>query len=114
MACRVGETVLGLHCSDADKYPSALGRRRMYGVELAIIIFGTFSCALVSSSPSISSAGVLIFWRVFMVRYTTVFSHKSCGESNVVQGIGIGGDYPLSSVITSEYVLIFSSYRRLF
>ncbi|PHH66083.1 hypothetical protein CDD81_608 [Ophiocordyceps australis] len=62
----------------------ALGRRRMYGVELAIIIFGTFSCALVSSSPSISSSALLIFWRVFL-------------------GIGIGGDYPLSSVITSEF-----------
>ncbi|KAM4058963.1 major facilitator superfamily protein [Hirsutella rhossiliensis] len=61
----------------------ALGRRRMYGIELAIIIFGTFSCALVSSSPSISSSALLIFWRVLM-------------------GIGIGGDYPLSSVITSE------------
>ncbi|KAG6040609.1 hypothetical protein E4U41_007723 [Claviceps citrina] len=62
----------------------ALGRRRMYGIELAILIFGTFSCALVSCSPSINSAGILIFWRVLM-------------------GIGIGGDYPLSSVITSEF-----------
>ncbi|KAG5927971.1 hypothetical protein E4U53_002771, partial [Claviceps sorghi] len=62
----------------------ALGRRRMYGIELALIIFGTFSCALASSSPSINSAGILIFWRVLM-------------------GIGIGGDYPLSSVITSEF-----------
>ncbi|KAG5985429.1 hypothetical protein E4U55_002350 [Claviceps digitariae] len=62
----------------------ALGRRRMYGIELAIIIFGTFSCALASPSPSINSAGILIFWRVLM-------------------GIGIGGDYPLSSVITSEF-----------
>ncbi|OAA38833.1 phosphate permease [Metarhizium rileyi] len=62
----------------------ALGRRRMYGVELAIIVFGTFSCALASSSPAIGSAGLLIFWRVLM-------------------GIGIGGDYPLSSVITSEF-----------
>ncbi|KJZ77844.1 hypothetical protein HIM_03021 [Hirsutella minnesotensis 3608] len=62
----------------------ALGRRRMYGIELAIIIFATFSCALVASSPSISSAALLVFWRVLM-------------------GIGIGGDYPLSSVITSEF-----------
>ncbi|KAG6233849.1 hypothetical protein E4U26_000398 [Claviceps purpurea] len=61
-----------------------LGRRRMYGIELAIIIFGTFSCALASSSPAINSASILIFWRVLM-------------------GIGIGGDYPLSSVITSEF-----------
>ena len=62
----------------------AFGRRRMYGVELAIIIWGTFSCALVSSSPGISSSGLMIFWRVIM-------------------GIGVGGDYPLSSVITAEF-----------
>ncbi|PHH84714.1 hypothetical protein CDD83_1507 [Cordyceps sp. RAO-2017] len=62
----------------------ALGRRKMYGIELAIIIFGTFSCALASSSPAISSSAILIFWRVLM-------------------GIGIGGDYPLSCVITSEF-----------
>ncbi|KAI6779882.1 phosphate:H+ symporter [Emericellopsis cladophorae] len=62
----------------------AFGRRRMYGYELAIIIFATFSCALVASSPGIGSAGLMIFWRVVM-------------------GIGIGGDYPLSSVITAEF-----------
>ncbi|KAH0523934.1 hypothetical protein TsFJ059_008876 [Trichoderma semiorbis] len=62
----------------------ALGRRRMYGIELIIIIIGTFGCALASPSPTISAAGLLVFWRVMM-------------------GIGIGGDYPLSSVITSEF-----------
>ncbi|KAI9152099.1 Repressible high-affinity phosphate permease [Paramyrothecium foliicola] len=62
----------------------AFGRRRMYGVELCIIILATFSCALVSASPVISATGLLVFWRVIM-------------------GIGIGGDYPLSSVITAEF-----------
>ncbi|KAH6605362.1 hypothetical protein Trco_007069 [Trichoderma cornu-damae] len=62
----------------------AFGRRRMYGIELIIIIVGTFGCALASPSPTISAAGLLVFWRVMM-------------------GIGIGGDYPLSSVITSEF-----------
>lgn len=56
----------------------------MYGVELSIIIWATFSCALVSSSPGISAAGLMLFWRVVM-------------------GIGVGGDYPLSSVITAEF-----------
>ncbi|PNY24620.1 Repressible high-affinity phosphate permease, partial [Tolypocladium capitatum] len=62
----------------------AVGRRRMYGIELVIIIVCTLSCTLVSSSPSISATGLLIFWRVLM-------------------GVGVGGDYPISSVITAEF-----------
>ncbi|PSS02264.1 major facilitator superfamily domain-containing protein [Coniella lustricola] len=60
------------------------GRRRMYGVELIIIIVATLLCALVSPSQSMNSTALLTFWRVVM-------------------GVGIGGDYPLSSVITSEF-----------
>lgn len=81
----------------------------MYGIELAIIILGTFSCALVSSSPSISSSALLIFWRVLMVsplfsRFCTQHTLSSMAQADAdgAQGIGIGGDYPLSSVITSE------------
>lgn len=74
----------------ADK----LGRRRMYGIELAIIVFATFAQALTSPSPALSMAGLLIFWRVIM-------------------GIGIGGDYPMSSVITSEYVKVSCSILHL-
>ncbi|KAJ5110427.1 Repressible high-affinity phosphate permease [Penicillium argentinense] len=61
-----------------------IGRKRMYGIELMIIIFATLTQALTSSSPSLSVVGLFIFWRVIM-------------------GIGIGGDYPLSSIITSEF-----------
>ncbi|WEW57450.1 acid phosphatase pho5 [Emydomyces testavorans] len=61
-----------------------VGRKKMYGLELMIIIFATLAQALSSDSPSISIVGLLIFWRVIM-------------------GIGIGGDYPLSSIITSEF-----------
>jgi len=61
-----------------------VGRKRMYGLELILIIFATLAQALTSSSPSISIVGIIIFWRVLM-------------------GIGIGGDYPLSSIITSEF-----------
>jgi PHS family inorganic phosphate transporter-like MFS transporter len=61
-----------------------VGRKRMYGLELIIIIFATLAQALTSSSPSMDIVGVIIFWRV-------------------VQGVGIGGDYPLSSIITSEF-----------
>ncbi|OIW28456.1 phosphate:H+ symporter [Coniochaeta ligniaria NRRL 30616] len=60
------------------------GRRRMYGIELGIIVLATLNCALASPSQSMSSTGLLTFWRVIL-------------------GIGIGGDYPLSSIITSEF-----------
>lgn len=56
----------------------------MYGVELMLIIVATLAHALTSSSPSVDIIGAVIFWRVLM-------------------GIGIGGDYPLSSIITSEF-----------
>lgn len=62
-----------------------IGRKRMYGIELMIIIMATLAQALSSASRAVSITGLLIFWRVIM-------------------GIGIGGDYPLSSIITSEYV----------
>ncbi|KAB5535236.1 phosphate/H+ symporter [Coniochaeta sp. 2T2.1] len=64
----------------ADVY----GRRRMYGIELGIIVLSTLNCALASPSQSMTSTGLLTFWRV-------------------VLGCGIGGDYPLSAVITSEF-----------
>jgi len=67
----------------ADK----LGRKRMYGLELIIILVGTFGQALTGAGPGLSFLGPLIFWRVVM-------------------GIGIGGDYPLSSVITSEFATV--------
>lgn len=76
-----GGTVIGqlLFGYLADRY----GRKRMYGIELLIIIVATLAQALSAASPAVSITGALIFWRVIM-------------------GIGIGGDYPLSSVITSE------------
>ncbi|CAI7658661.1 hypothetical protein N7533_000098 [Penicillium manginii] len=77
-----GGTVIGqlLFGYLADRY----GRKRMYGIELIIIIFATLAQSLSAASPAVSITGVLIFWRVVM-------------------GIGIGGDYPLSSIITSEF-----------
>ena len=73
----IGQLVFG---SLAD----IVGRKRMYGIELIIIIVATLAQSLSSDSESMSVVGLLIFWRVIM-------------------GIGIGGDYPLSSIITSEY-----------
>lgn len=61
-----------------------VGRKKMYGLELLIIIVATLAQALTSESYSTHVIGLLVFWRVIM-------------------GIGIGGDYPLSSIITSEF-----------
>ncbi|KAM3072201.1 acid phosphatase pho5 [Clarireedia jacksonii] len=61
-----------------------VGRKKMYGLELIVIIFATLAQSLSAPSPAVSIVGLFIFWRVLM-------------------GIGIGGDYPLSSVITSEF-----------
>ncbi|KAI1119512.1 major facilitator superfamily domain-containing protein [Nemania sp. NC0429] len=61
-----------------------LGRKKMYGLELIVIIFATIGQALSSGSPSVNIVGLIIFWRVLL-------------------GVGIGGDYPLSSIITSEF-----------
>ncbi|CUA68526.1 Repressible high-affinity phosphate permease [Neurospora crassa OR74A] [Rhizoctonia solani] len=61
-----------------------VGRKKMYGVELMIIIAGTFAQALSGSGPAVGIIGALIVWRFIM-------------------GVGIGGDYPLSAVITSEF-----------
>lgn len=61
-------------------------RKRMYGLELIVIIFATLGQALISGSPSCDVVGLVIFWRVVM-------------------GVGIGGDYPLSSFITSEFAM---------
>jgi PHS family inorganic phosphate transporter-like MFS transporter len=61
-----------------------VGRKKMYGVELMIIIIATFGQALSGQAPAIHIIGVLVVWRFIM-------------------GIGIGGDYPLSAVISSEF-----------
>jgi MFS family permease len=44
-----------------------VGRKKMYGLELIIIIFATLAQALSSPSRAISTTGLIIFWRVIMV-----------------------------------------------
>ncbi|KAJ7170579.1 inorganic phosphate transporter [Mycena crocata] len=61
-----------------------VGRKKMYGVELMIIIVATFAQALSGGAHAVSIIGVLVVWRFIM-------------------GIGIGGDYPLSATISSEF-----------
>ena len=63
----------------------AVGRQRIYGLELFIIILGTICCAMSGSNAKGASViQYLTFWRF-------------------VLGIGIGGDYPMSATVTSEW-----------
>src|SRR5947207_15134559 len=66
-----------------DRY----GRKKMYGVLLIIIMVATVGMALCSigAQNSVDILAWIVTWRLLM-------------------GIGIGGGYPLSSVITAECV----------
>ncbi len=44
-----------------------VGRKKMYGLELIIIIFATLAQSLSAPSRAMSVTGLLIFWRVIMV-----------------------------------------------
>ena len=69
----IGQVVFGFL---GDLY----GRRKMYGLELIILIVGSIGTAMASegSNQSMSIIGWLTFWRIFM-------------------GVGIGSDYPIVS-----------------
>jgi PHS family inorganic phosphate transporter-like MFS transporter len=79
----LGQIIFGIL---ADRY----GRQKLYGVELIIVIFATLGvaqsswgfAASISSQRSMSITGWLIWWRCLM-------------------GVGIGAEYPLSSIISS-------------
>ena len=64
------------------------------GVELMIIITTTFGQAMAGSGPAVNIVGVLTCLRFIM-------------------GIGIGGDYPLSAVIASEFAATRSRGRLM-
>ena len=59
-----------------------------------IIITATFAQALSGSGPAVNTIGVLIVWRFIM-------------------GVGVGGDYPLSAVIASEFASTSSRGRLM-
>ncbi|KAH9989473.1 major facilitator superfamily domain-containing protein [Russula vinacea] len=71
-----------------------VGRKRMYGVELMIIITSTFAQSIAGSGPAVNIVAVLTCLRFIM-------------------GIGIGGDYPLSAVIASEFAATRSRGRLM-
>ncbi|CDO76976.1 hypothetical protein BN946_scf184298.g3 [Trametes cinnabarina] len=71
-----------------------VGRKRMYGIELMLIIIATFGQAVSGQGHAVNIIAVLIVWRFIM-------------------GIGIGGDYPLSAVISSEFASTRSRGRMM-
>ncbi|KAG5923078.1 hypothetical protein E4U61_004358 [Claviceps capensis] len=74
----VGQLLFGFL---ADYY----GRTRLYGIELVLVIVSTIGVATSSRGVGdLSFLGLFIWWRFVM-------------------GIGIGAEYPLSAVITSEW-----------
>ena len=44
-----------------------VGRKKMYGLELILIIFATLAQSLTADGPAMSIVGGLVFWRVLMV-----------------------------------------------
>ncbi|KAF2088728.1 MFS general substrate transporter, partial [Saccharata proteae CBS 121410] len=84
----------------ADRF----GRRKLYGLELIVVIFGTLGLTQASPGyvefvdghriPSMSIMGWFMFWRFFV-------------------GLGIGAEYPLSAVITSEFAPVKQRGRMM-
>lgn len=60
------------------------GRKKIYGLELIVIIVTAILQCTLGAAPGVNFVAVLTFYRIIM-------------------GIGIGGDYPLSSIVTSEF-----------
>ncbi|CAF0766618.1 unnamed protein product [Adineta steineri] len=61
------------------------GRKSIYGIELLIIIVATLGSAMAGSAATgVGALGFLGFWRFLL-------------------GIGIGGDYPMSATVSSEW-----------
>jgi MFS family permease len=75
-----------------------VGRKRMYGLELIMIIFATLTQALTSSSPSMNIVGVIIFWRVIMV--SILRYHPSTPSLAEIRGLTSAYRALASAVIT--------------
>jgi MFS transporter, PHS family, inorganic phosphate transporter len=69
-----------------------VGRRKVYGVTLGVMAVGAIGSALSGPFAGLSTISVLTLWRF-------------------VLGVGVGGDYPLSATIMSEYSNVRSRGR---
>ncbi|KFA61649.1 hypothetical protein S40285_08196 [Stachybotrys chlorohalonatus IBT 40285] len=84
----LGQLVFGFL---ADYY----GRTRLYGIELVLVIVSTIGVATSSHGyGDMSFLGLFVWWRFVM-------------------GVGIGAEYPLSAVITSEWSSTQSRTRMI-
>ncbi|KAJ0763939.1 putative major facilitator, sugar transporter, major facilitator superfamily [Helianthus annuus] len=77
MGAVIGQLVFG-------RLGDRVGRRRVYGVSLIMMVGGSIGCRL-----SLSSLTSMVF--------------VSLGFFRFLLGIGIGGDYPLSATIMAEF-----------
>jgi PHS family inorganic phosphate transporter-like MFS transporter len=50
-----------------------VGRKRMYGIELMIIIIATFAQALAGSAPSVTIIGAIVIWRGIVSQPLTAY-----------------------------------------
>jgi PHS family inorganic phosphate transporter-like MFS transporter len=73
-----------------------VGRKKMYGLELIIIIFATLAQALSSPSRAISIVGLIIFWRVLMVSWSEISKVISSNRNRVSELVVITHYLPLS------------------
>jgi len=60
------------------------GRKNVYGIVLVIMVFCAFAQSMSFGTSANAVIGTLCFWRFIL-------------------GVGVGGDYPLSATIMSEY-----------
>ena len=105
--CMVGMVIFGLL---ADMF----GRRRVYGFEIVVLMIGTMGVVM-------SSTGYLPLDQVNN-RNIESLNYGSYGSMNIqtwllfwraISGIGIGGEYPLSAVMASEYAPTAKRVRTL-
>ena len=71
-----------------------LGRRKVYVVTLSVMVVGAVGSAFSGPFLGLSTLSVLTIWRFIL-------------------GVGIGGDYPLSATIMSEYSNVRSRGRMV-
>jgi MFS family permease len=77
-----------------------VGRKKMYGLELIVIIFSTLAQALASSSPSMDIVGLIIFWRVLMVSFAEHPTPMTSQTADIVIRVSVSEatiHYPASS-----------------